>query len=290
MRIVETRSFSQTARLENVSPPALSRTIRLLEEQLGVRLLDRTTRIVALTDAGNRLVPVAERLINDYDLAFSDLARAFRGETGWVVIGALPSLCATILPPVIARFREKHPGVEVRLLDRSSAPLLEMLRERRIDFAVTIEPQAVERLAFEPLLADAFVLVCRKGDPLDRPGPLRWSGLAGAPFIAMAPETSVRRLTDTAFARAGVTMTPGYECAQLATVGGLIDQGLGVSALPVTTVKLLGVRDPVVRPLVKPEISRALGIVRLPGRSLDVAADRMIAGLRAASTVSHTPA
>ncbi len=287
LRVAETRSFSETARIENVSQPALSRTIRLLEDQLKVRLLDRTTRSVALTAAGSRLVTVAERLIADYDLAFTDLARGFRGETGRVTIGALPSLCATLLPPVIAQFRDQNAGVEVRLQDRASAPLLDLLRDRRIDFALTIEPEASEGLLFEPLLEDSCLLVCRPGDPFDRPGPLRWSALADAPFIAMASETSVRQMTDIAFARAGVNMAPNYECAQLATMGGLIAAGLGVSALPATVVPLLGVPGLAVRPLHRPDISRSLGLVRLPGRSLDAAANALISGLRAACATSR---
>ena len=91
LRVAQTCSFSETARLEHVSQPALSRTIRLLEEQLGARLFDRDTRNVTLTAAGAQLQPIAERLISEYDLAFTDLAQALSGERGRVTVGALPS-------------------------------------------------------------------------------------------------------------------------------------------------------------------------------------------------------
>lgn len=275
LRIASTRSFSETARLEYVSQPALSRTIRLLEEQLGVKVFDRDTRNVSLTPAGAQLVPTAERLIADYDLAFRDLAASFSGLSGRVAIGALPSVAAVLLPPALARFRAERPNVEIKVYDNLSEPLLQMLDQRRIDLAISIEPASSDEVAFEPLIFDECVLICRRGDPLDQPGPLAWTALEGERFVAMAPESSVRRMTDSAFQQAGVRVEPLYECAQLATVGGLVRAGLGVTALPATTLALMAPSDLVSRPLV-PSITRAIGVVRLLSRSLPPAGDAFI--------------
>ncbi len=267
IRVAQTCSFSEAARLEHVSQPALSRTIRLLEEQLGARMFDRNTRNVSLTAAGAKLQPIAERLISEFDLAFTDLSQALSGERGRVTVGALPSVAAAFLPAVLARFRGERPQVEVRVEDDLSDPLLDSLQDRRIDFAVTIAPEQTGQLDFQPLFSDECLLVMRKGDPLDAATPLSWAALEDSRFIAMAPASSVRRMTDAAFARANVVVRPLYECAHLSTVGGLILSGLGVSALPASTLPLLSSPDLATRPLTEPSISRSIGLVTLKSRS-----------------------
>ncbi|HEX4197113.1 MAG TPA: LysR family transcriptional regulator [Caulobacteraceae bacterium] len=280
LRVAQTCSFSETARLEHVSQPALSRTIRLLEEQLEARLFDRDTRNVSLTAAGAQLQPIAERLIADYDLAFTDLAQTLSGERGRVTVGALPSVAAAFLPAVLARFRGERPQVEVRVEDNLSSPLLDLLQDRRIDFAVTIAPEQTGRLDFQPLFSDEFLLVMRKGDPLDAPTPISWAALEDLRFIAMDQASSVRRMTDVAFARANVVVRPLYECAHLSTVGGLIRAGLGVSALPASTLPLMGSPDLVARPLVQPSVSRSIGLVTLRSRSPSPPAAALIRSFR----------
>ncbi len=280
LRVAQTCSFSEASRLEHVSQPALSRTIRLLEEQLGARLFDRTTRSVSLTAAGAKLQPVAERLISEYDLAFTDLAQALSGERGRVTVGALPSVAAAFLPAALARFRGERPQVEVRVEDDLSDPLLESLQDRRIDFAVTIAPEHTGQLEFQPLFSDEFLLVMRKGDPLDASTPLSWAALEDSRFIAMAPASSVRRMTDSAFARANVVIKPLYECAHLSTVGGLIRTGLGLSALPASTLPLLGAADIATRPLIEPSVNRSIGLVTLKSRSPSPQAEALMKIIR----------
>jgi len=282
LRVASTRSFTETARMEHVSQPALSRTIRLLEDQLGVRLFDRDTRNVELTSAGLQLEAVANSLISDYDLAFGDLSQAFAGQRGRVAIGALPSVAATMLPPVLAQFQAERPQVQVQLHDGLLQPLLRMLEDHRIDFAVTIEPEKSDRLTFEPLFTDQCVFVCRRGDPLDGTKPLPWRAFQDRPFVAMSPESSVRRMTDAAFLSAGVNLRQLYECAHLASVGGLVQAGLGVTVLPVSTLPLLIGFDLSSRPLTDPIMARSIGVVTLAGRTPSPAATPLIELLQAA--------
>ena len=280
LKVADTRSFSEASRAENVSQPALSRSIRMLEDQLGVRLFDRDTRNVSLTSAGLMLQPIAERLISDYDAAFSDLTQSISGERGHVAIGVLPSIAAGLLPDVLARFRAERPNVDVRVEDTLSGPLTDMLQERRIDFAITIEPEQTSRLNFQPLMSDEFVLVMRRGDPLDSPEPLPWAALKGLRFIGMAAASSVRRTTDIAFARADIANRPMYECGHLSTVGGLIRAGLGVSALPASTLPLIGSSEVSSRPLTHPTISREIGVVTLRSRTLSPSTEALINALK----------
>lgn len=266
------RSFSEAARLAHVSQPALSRTIRLLEEQLETRLFDRDSRNVRLTSAGEALLPIVERLTADFDHAFSELALSFAGERGRVVIGALPSVAAGALPAAIASFRTTHPQVDVVLRDQLSGTLFQQMQDRQVDLAFTTPPDQGD-FRFEPLFDDAMALVVAAGGPLDTGKPASWSIFADHPFIAMAPRSSVRELTDAAMVKAGVATQGLYECSQLATVGALIEAGLGVTALPMSTVGMLHTGRIVARALVDPVVQRSIGLAYPAGRTLPPAAD-----------------
>lgn len=271
LQVAYNRSFSEASRLSHVSQPALSRTIRLLEEQLDTRLFDRNSRNVALTSAGEALLPIVERLTADFDHAFSELAHSFAGERGRVVVGALPSMAAGPLPQALASFREHHPRVEVILHDHLSGNLYQQMQERQIDMAITIAPEA-EGFEFERLIDDPMVLVGPTGGELDRPEPADWAVFREHTFISMAPRSSVRELTDAAFNVAGISVKGYYECTQLATVGALIAAGLGVTALPECTLGMLRGENIACRPLVNPSVVRQIGIATLAGRTLPPAA------------------
>ncbi|WP_232491780.1 LysR family transcriptional regulator [Novosphingobium kaempferiae] len=272
LQVAYNRSFSEASRISNVSQPALSRTIRLLEEQLDTRLFDRNSRNVALTSAGEALLPIVERLTADFDHAFSELAHSFAGERGRVVVGALPSVAAGALPSAISSFRTRYPQVEVILHDHLSGNLYQQMLERQIDLAITTPPET-EGFEFEKLMDDPLVLVCPIGSDLDEPGPAQWSVFSEHPFIAMAPRSSVRELTDAAFNIAGLSVRGLYDCTQLATVGALIHAGLGITALPLSTLGMLHSDRIATRELEQPSIIRRIGIATLSGRTLPPAAD-----------------
>jgi len=275
LQVARSLSFSETARAANLSQPALSRTIKLLEEDLAVRLFDRNSRNVHLTTAGAALVPTVERLTADFDLAFRELTQTFEGMRGRVVVGALPSAAAILLPKIIADFRRERPNVEILVRENLTEGLYQSLEDRLIDFAISTPP-AHEAIAFEPLFEDECVLVCRREDATEIPDPAPWTVFAEHPFIGMEPRSSVRMLTDAAFVRADIRAPAQYECAQLATVGGLISAGLGVSLLPRSTLPLLAAGGAVEsRSMQPPTLARTIGVSRLERRTLAPAAQAM---------------
>jgi len=277
LQVARSLSFSETARMANLSQPALSRTIKLLEEDLGVRLFDRNSRNVRLSSAGEALLPTVERLTDDFDQAFRELQQTFQGERGRVVVGALPSVAAHLLPRVFARFRQSHPQVEIILRENLTTGLHQSLQDRLIDFAISIEPPAPAEIRFTPLLEDDCLLVCHARDLGDIPDPAPWSLFQTMPFIGMEPRSSVRMLTEAAFARAGVVTPALFECSQLTTMGGLIAAGLGISLLPRSTLPLLGHAGELAwRVMQAPVASRRIGVLQLTGRSLSPAAQALL--------------
>jgi LysR family carnitine catabolism transcriptional activator len=286
LQVASSLSFSETARGANLSQPALSRTIKLLEEDLGVRLFDRNSRNVRLTAAGAALLPIVERLTSDFDLAFRELTQTFEGQRGRVVVGALPSAAANLLPRVIARFRQTHPQVEITLRENLSGGIYQSLHDRLIDFAISTPPVLADDIAFAPLFEDDCILVCRPEDAEAIAEPAPWKVFRELPFIGMEPRSSVRMLTDAAFAKADIATPALYECAQVATVGGLISAGLGVSLLPRSTLPLLGSGGAIAwRTMRPPRVSRTIGVSRLVGRTLAPAAEALLAALMAEGSI-----
>lgn len=277
LQVAQSLSFSETARQANLSQPALSRTIKLLEDDLGVRLFDRNSRNVALTPAGAALQPTVERLTADFDQAFREIQQTFQGMKGRVFVGALPSMSANLLPRVIAEFRKERPHVEVMIRENPSQGLVQSLQDRMIDFAISTPPPPGSGIDFEPLFHDECVLVCREEDLEDIPDPAPWSIFGERPFIGMEARSSVRALTDAAFARAGVEIASLYECSLLATAGGCISAGIGISLMPRLTLPLLAVGGTIAsRQMEPPHVSRRIGLCRIGNRTLSPAASSFL--------------
>jgi LysR family transcriptional regulator, carnitine catabolism transcriptional activator len=281
LHVARTGSFSEAAALQHVSQPALSRTIRVIEEVVGHRLFDRTTRSVELTPAGRELRPIAERMVAEFDSAFGELAQFIEGRRGRIVVAGLPSICAVLLPGAIARFQATHPAVDFLIRDGLSGTVVDAVTDGHADIGLTVGPLPAEQLSYRPLLADEFGLVCRADDVLARHASVPWSVFETRPFIAMNPASSVRSMTDAAFLQGGIAVRPLYECAFLGTTGNLVAAGVGISALPRLTLPLVGAAGLVWRPLVQPSLQRSLGVLTRLGRSLSPAAAQFLATLSA---------
>lgn len=272
-------NFRAAAQSLNVSQPALSRTVRLAEEMLGVRLFDRDTRHVEITAAGRELLPIARRIVGEFDDAFSELAQFLEGHSGHVRIAALPSLGVAVLPAAIAAFRAVRPEVEFSIFDASAQPLLAAINEGHADFGISVRPAPDKRFAYRHLLDDPFVLICRKDDPLAQQKVASWSACATRPFIASSPASSIRPVTDAVFVQKGIALRPAFECANSAIGGALVASGLGISAMPRLTLRLIDCTLLAAVPLVRPAAARQIGIVTRNGRSLSPAATAFIDSL-----------
>lgn len=273
--LADARNFRAAAQQAHVSQPALSRTIQHIETVLGARLFDRDTRRVEFTAAGRELLPMARRIVAEFDDAFAELVQFVEGRAGRVVVGMLPSVGVHVLPRAIARFKASHPDVHFRLRGLSAAPLHQAVAQGEVDFGVGTPPPTGGPLGFVRLWRDEFVLACRSDDPLAAQASVPWSVFQERALIAVSSTSSIRPLTDAAFARAGVPVTPAYECeGELSICGALVREGLGVMAVPRLALSLMGAGPLAAVPLRRPVLGRPIGIVVHPGRSQSVAAQR----------------
>src|SRR5260370_30881303 len=202
LSVAELRSLPEAGRRLTVPRRGLSRPIRKIEEAVGARLFDRDTRNVELTPAGRELAPIARRILGEFEGAFSELAQFVEGRSGRVIVAALPSIAAAILPATIQRFRHAHSQVDFTIRDALSHCIVSAVDEGHADLGVTVRPPLSERLAYRPLLSDDFVLVCRADDPLAGDGAVPWSVFEGRPFISLASTSSVPPIPDAPFLQA----------------------------------------------------------------------------------------
>ncbi|MCF5387323.1 LysR family transcriptional regulator, partial [Pseudomonas syringae] len=148
LSVAQAGSFSKAAAALNLSPSALTVQIQHLEDWLGVALLERSPRHVCLTGAGqNALLPM-EKLLLDLDNIVSAARDIAASRRGLITIAALPSLCSGVLPTVLKTFRERFPGVEVRLRDVVAQRIDALVMEREVDFGLGVQARPTHGLEF----------------------------------------------------------------------------------------------------------------------------------------------
>lgn len=276
LKLAEHLSFRGAALALGVSQPALSRTIQLIEGRVGVRLFDRDTRSVTLTPAGEKLRPLADRLLKNYDTVFKELDAFVTGQDGRIRIAALPSVAAALLPSTIARVQKHCPDVEIDIWEDVALPVHRAVRIGDADIGLATPPQSNGDLNYKPLLDDELVLVCKADDPLTKRKEYDWSVFLERPFIGMSSESALRAMMDDAFLQSGSPVSPLFNCKQLSTIGSLIAASLGISALPWLTLPQLASSPLTWRALKDPQIARSIGIITLAGHSLSPATNRFI--------------
>lgn len=272
MKLAETASFKDAATQLGVSQPALSRTIQHIETRVGVRLFDRDTRTVALTPAGERLRPLAARLLDDYESVFHELGEFVEGRRDVIRIATVPSVASSLLPAAIQSFQTRFPDVCIEIWEDVGEQVHNVMRERKADFGLAPPPDFAGDLRYQELLKDSIVLVCRHDDPLAALPEHQWSVFNGCRLIAMSQETAIRKLVESGLGQTGVLVERVFNCSAATTVAAMVTAGQGISALTRLTMSQIASPSLVWRPLVDPVIARSIGIVRHKGRSLSPAA------------------
>ncbi len=259
--VARSLSFTRGASALHVSQPVVSRTIREVERDLGVELFVRTTRSVVLTAQGRELLSAADEILDTYDNALARFQTFCQGSRGRIVVAALPSIAATVLPPVLRVFLEDHPEVSVEILDVPNDQAIRDVEVGRADLAIAESLPPTDELDVQIVFTDRIVAVLPSAHPLARRRSLTWRELSAEPFVTMSAGSSVRRLTDLAMAKAGVSPTTVVESRNISTAGGIIAAGLGVSAFPELVLPLLAGATVITRPLSAPRLQREIAVV-----------------------------
>ncbi|AZC23902.1 LysR family transcriptional regulator [Pseudomonas sessilinigenes] len=289
LAVAHSMSFALACERLHLSQSALSLTIKALEEGLGGRLFTRNTRNVALTPEGEALLPLARRLIADWDNAEDEMRQRFTLQRGRVTLAAMPSFAGNLLPPILKQFRARYPQVNVTVDDVINEQVLEMVRDREVELGVAFEPQDNTSLVFTPLYIDRFVAVVPRDSPLAGRHEIDWQTLLQEPFITLQRPSTVRVMLEEHLRARGVQLPVEFESHQLATVGRMVASGLGVSAVPALCAGQMRELGGHCITLGEPVVERAIGVLTKPGDELSTAAQALFDILREARLGERLP-
>ena len=232
LAVAQESSMTRAAEKLHLTPSALSMLVRGMEDDLGVRLFDRTTRRLVLTEAGVQFLPTVEQVFSQLDAGIAALQNNQQIKASRLHVAASPLLASALFPQVIASFRLLNPQIKVSLMDAPVASLPELVRRGEVDLAVCTASSDMTDLLATPVYTDKLMLVCPRAHRLAQFREVEWQDLLDEPLILMRHGSGLRVLVDKAFSKWHKSIQPAYEVSQVATALGLVSEGEGVSVLP----------------------------------------------------------
>jgi DNA-binding transcriptional LysR family regulator len=265
--LAEERHFTRAAAREHVAQPALSQQIRRLEDQVGLPLVERTTRQVTITDAGELLVARARRIFAELDAAEAELLGLKGMESGRVTVGTMHTMGPIDVSLVLAIFHQRHPGVELTVREQSSEELAEMLRADELDLAFLSVTERIEShgLGLQQLVSEELVVLLPPGHGLGGRTKLRIADLAGEEFISFREGARLRELLFSAARTAGFEPRVRLESNESGRIRRLVSRGMGVAILPRSDAIAPGA-EVLVTALVDPPLARDITLAWREGR------------------------
>jgi LysR family transcriptional activator of glutamate synthase operon len=270
--------FTRAAAREHIAQPALSQQIRRLEAEVGLALVERTTRRVAMTDAGELLVARARRILAEVDDAQAELGTLAGVKGGRLAVGALHTMGPVDLSLLLAAFHRNHPAVDLTVREQSSEELAEMLRDDVIDLAFLSVTERIQSRGLElhRLVTEELVAVLPPQHALAARDGVTMTELAGDSFISFRTGSRLRELLDWAAAEAGFEPRIALESNESRRIRSLVSSGLGVAILPRSDAA--GPGAPVaVTPLVEPALTRDVTLASRARRRHSPAAQAFLA-------------
>jgi LysR family transcriptional activator of glutamate synthase operon len=277
------RNFTRAADELHLAQSALSQQVRRLEAELGVELLNRTTRRVELTEAGEITLGRATRILSEVEALGSELDELGGLLRGQLRVGGMLPAGGVDLPALLVSFDELHPNVEIVMREGTATEMVERLWSYELDAAIAMfeADEVPEGLAHELLGSEQLVLAMATSDPLAGRKRVRLAELDGRPLVTFRPGAAVRAASDRAFARAGVSPRVAFETNDLSMMRAVISRGLGVAIVPETVATSSG-SDLAWRPL-SPALHRSVALLWRARRRQPPAAAAFIAFVRRAA-------
>lgn len=259
--VAEVRHFTQAADIVGITQPSLSKQIHALEAALGAPLFERVRGNIALTAAGEVLLPLAERILADVDTAQREVQELVGLRRGRVRLGATPSLATSLAPPVLRRFRDAYPTVDLRVEEGGSQDLVRDLLRGDLDLALIIMPArgSDPGLRAEPILRENLVVASVEPLPAaTESGELRITDLRDQPLVMFREGYDLRDATLQACRAAGFEPSFAVDGGEMDAVLSFVEAGLGAALVPgIVVAHRPGVR---VTPLAPPGVRRTIAV------------------------------
>jgi LysR family transcriptional regulator, transcription activator of glutamate synthase operon len=275
--LAEEQHFTRAAAREHIAQPALSQQIRRLEQEMGLALVERTTRKVTITEAGRALVARARRILAEIEAATAEM-QAFTGvRTGHVMVGTMHTMGPVDVSLALAVFHQRHPGVELTVREQSSEELAEMLRDDVLDLAFLSVTERMEShgLRLRQLVSEELVVVLPADHPLAMHEEVKMSELADEQFISYREGARLRELLVFAGRQAGFEPQVKLESNESERIRRLVGRHMGVAILPRSDAERPGA-DVAVATLIEPSLRRDITLACREGRRLAPSASEFL--------------
>jgi DNA-binding transcriptional LysR family regulator len=270
--VAELQSFRGAAEVLGLSQPAISRRLKALEHELGVVLLERSTRRVSPTSAGRQLAPVLRGLITELEGSVLSLNDTGSDQQTCITIACIPTAAIHFLPRVIEGFNKQFPKVRFRIFDLNTSKVLETVAHGDVEFGINILGPTHADVVATPLLRDPYMLVCRRDNPLARKRKITWRDLLEHRLIGVSHSSGNRIVLDNALAQAKIQMEWFYEVDRSSTAFGLTEAGMGAAVVPRLATPPTEHPIMLAKPIVEPLVNRTIGILQRRSGRLSSAA------------------
>lgn len=274
VNVARRQHVTHAAEEMHVAQSAVSRQIRLLEQELGVDLFVQVGRNVQLTPAGKLFYTRVEHLLGELDKAVLEIRELIDPETGEIRLGFPHSHGVNLIPTVVGLFHRLHPNVKFRFRQGKFDVLIHDLLNNEIDLAfISPFPEDHPELEGEVLLTEQLFAVLPQGHPLAGETELPLEMLKEEPFVLFKEGYSLRTIVMDACAKAGFKPHIGFEGEEADTIRGLVAAGIGVSLLPEMALSVSGVLMPAKVAVSDPPVSRTIGLIHRAGQRLPIVAE-----------------
>jgi len=285
-------SFVHAAERLGISASTATRRVQRLEKALGVALLIRSTREVALSAAGQRFLPRAKQVLATLSAAVQDLEDSERVRSLHLTLASLPTVTGNLLPEIIRRFRIRWPHIFLRVIECGAREVLGRVRDGTADFGFTFEDphsrtgEHWPQLAFQKVVDDPYCLIVPAAHPLAESEDVRWRDLKPYATIAAGPNSGNMKLLRSKLQGLDWLSDTVYEIDHLTTSLGMVEAGLGIAVVPLSSVPIGKPGGVVMRPLTEPSVHRTLGLFRRRDQALGDAARQFLAIAQAVPHIS----
>lgn len=272
LAVAEAGQFTLAASRLHISQSALSGLVKDLEEALEIRLMDRHTRSVRLTESGKQFLEHTRRVLRELDQALQLTRETTKFNRGRVSVACATVLSTTLVVPFFAAFRARYPGVRLELIDVAEQAIQRAVLDESADIGIGTQAQTNPEIIATPLFRDVYCAVLPPGHPLTTKRTVSWRALEEESWIALSPLSPIRRDIDAHIKTLGINVMASFEVSFPSTVFSLVRQRLGISILPTNVQQMMEAQDLSFRPLASPVPKRVVAVFRQRQRSLSPAA------------------
>ena len=274
--VYHTGQVSTAAEQLSLTQPAVSMLLRELEDRLGVKLFDRNTRSLHRTQAAIEAIVYVERALMELEGLSNSMSQLAHTQRGRLCIATTATIAQTLLPPLLRRYLDLHPGVRIDILDVAPTNFVETLLNRSVDFGIGTLEAPVPGLREQIFLRDNLIAAAISGPGFLTGRPITWKQLAQLPLVTVKSGYGVRHRIEAAAQSAGVQLTMAHEVSLLSTALAMAASGLGVAVVPGSLLQYSAYPQLVARRLVQPTVERHTAVVHQQGRSLAPAAQSFV--------------